>query len=173
MSNARGATTEGPVSALWNWVLSRLFLFPASPDRSYWVEIKSAALASNHEPDVLVIEVRFTNNSTTTRQRQIFIAELKSSREDTTRGWESAETQLGEYLHENINGANRLYAAVGIGTKVVFFKWDRSQGPPVRYMDEMTPMHQGALDFDRAPDRRAIEGFLEQIKEDGWDRSLS
>ena len=180
LAACKGATTEGPVQNLWTGVLNELFPSkpnPASPRSCFRVVIKVANLASGGEPDAVLLEVRLINSATRAvndgdwRARHVFIAECKSALEDTSFGWDSAEVQLTQYLEENINNSERLYAAIGIGTKVIFFKWDKAKG--VDYMDQMTPMHLGALDFQTPAHRALIEEHFEEIKNHGWDRSLS
>ncbi len=98
----------------------------------------------------------------------------KNPGKDTAQGWEEAEEQLAQYLHKNMNDRGRLYySAIGIGTKAVYYKWDKQRAAGVGSRDEITPMHQGVLDFTEPADRRTIEDFAEQVKLDGWDHSLT
>lgn len=52
---AKKATNEEPVQILWNTILATWF----SPSGPYKLAYKSPSLASDDEPDGIVIEVRF------------------------------------------------------------------------------------------------------------------
>jgi len=168
------STTERPIQLLWDNVLNTFFFTPPQrgrfPETSFVIESKTAALQTGHEADCIVVEVRYVGSSTNFPERQIFFVECKKNGEDTSAGWRQAETQLAQYCQLNLNHAcTSLYAAVGIGTKVLFYKWEESDGSP---MNQMSPMHQGTLNFSIPADRPRIEAFLDHIKTTGWDRSF-
>ncbi|SPO06527.1 uncharacterized protein DNG_09217 [Cephalotrichum gorgonifer] len=175
---AEDATTENPVRNLWLTALRLLFpgtLTAARPRAAYRVSFHPATLATNPKAGAILKEIRLTENATEIRvsadyrTRDIFFAECKKAGEDTAEGWERAETELAQYLEENLDGCDWFYCAVGIGTKASFYKWDRNRGD--NHRDQLAPMHTRALDFANPADRPVIERYFEQIKNDGWDRT--
>ncbi|KAJ9155261.1 hypothetical protein NKR23_g1740 [Pleurostoma richardsiae] len=162
---AKGATTEDPVQGLWNFVLHTWF-----PRNPYRINIKAKNLASNDEPDAIVIEVRFVGGRTSAREsweireRPIFMVECKKPTRDTPEEWESARVQLLQYLDDNVAGSKRMYGAVAIGLKVEIYKWDATNpsGPLMR-------LHPATIDLNLAKDRRELEALLDEVKAGGWN----
>ncbi|KAK7431653.1 hypothetical protein QQZ08_001872 [Neonectria magnoliae] len=166
---AKKATNEEPTQILWNTILTTWF--PPVGPMAYKLAIKSPTLASDGEPDAIVIEVRFIGNgdvrsSTQLLENQIFMVECKSSEYDTTSGWRNAATQLIDYLVDNTNGSTRLFGALAIGTKVEVYEWQYGRNPP------LFPIHAGRLDLGKAADRHTFEVAMEQVRTEAWDYLL-
>ncbi|MBE3048454.1 hypothetical protein IMZ48_39315 [Candidatus Bathyarchaeota archaeon] len=181
----KDATTIHSVQNLWTTALGPQAIFPldptpASPRTSFTFSVKEA-LTTNNEHDATIVELlvaapasqavtKAALDEESIKTRQVLVVSCKSALKDTPAGWTCAEEQLGQYLEEKMNHCERVYAAVAIGTKVVFFRRDRSQGGA----GQMTQIHSGALDFQVPAHRRLIEGHFEEINNHGkaWAESL-
>ena len=159
---------------LWTTVLTTWF--PTT--EPYKLAFKSPLTTNDFAPDGVVIEIRFTTTSgaraghAVTRSNeiqefQIFLLELKSPDKDTVSGWASAEDQLCQYFEINFNDCNKMFGAIGIGTKVIFVQWDRAAPQNCRHL------HPAALDWTLPADRVKLEEQLNNVKANGWDLAIS
>lgn len=167
---AQKAFNEEPVQIMWNMILTTWF--PAIGSQVFKVAIKSPSLASNGEPDGIVIEVRFVGgrprDSTGLEEWQIFMVECKPPDHDTPTGWRDATEQLDDYLLANTNPSRKLFAAIAIGTRVIVYQWER-----VNFKSITRPIHPGILDLSEGEDRATFETTLDVVKSQGWTDAVS
>jgi hypothetical protein len=147
------------------------------PDhRAYRLAFKSATTQNDHAPDGIVIEIRFTartasrpgrnhqvNDSNEILEFQNFFVECKRPQCDTPAEWDNAREQLCHYLEINTNGSSRLYGAIGIRTKAIFYEWNKSLTPSLR------PLHASTIDVSESSGRVELEALLQHVKVNGWD----
>ena len=97
-------------------------------------------------------------------ERQILLIECKRPGADTTEGWDDAKVQLGHYCEQSAGGGQKIYGAIGIGTKVTFYQLDNSSLP-----NPLQELHVGIFDLDDVAGQNAVEYWLNYVKATGWD----
>lgn len=164
-------TAEDVVQTLWTTILATFF----PPTAPYKIAIKAAVLSDSTVPDAVVFEIRNTapgnpRNSGTLLEKQIFMVECKRRSKDTDSEWAltGAPTQLLHYPEETTNApGKRMFRAVAIGTKVVFYKWDRTASPP------LVPLHQNKFDLSADSHRQAFENMIIYVRNNAWALACS
>jgi hypothetical protein len=165
------ATIEEPVQILWTTILTTWF----PTIEPYKLAFKSPITQNDLAPDGIVIEIRFTpraasrpgghqvNSSHDLQEFQIFFVECKRPQNDTPAEWDAARVQLCQYFEMNINYSSKMYGAIGIGTKVVFYEWNESASP------QLQPLHASTIDLLQPAGRVELEALLKNVKLNGWN----
>lgn len=165
------ASAEDVVQTLWTNLLATFFP-PTSP---YKIAIKSAVLSDSTMPDGVIFEIRNTGtgnprDSRALLEKQIFMVECKRPSKDTDSEWalNGAPAQLMHYMEQTTNvPSNRMYGAVAIGTKVKFYRWDRTASPP------LVLLHQDKIDLSESTHRRTFENMILYVRNYAWTWACS
>lgn len=120
-------------------------------------------------PDATVIQIEEHVSSGVDSEefaeRQILLVECKRPSQDTPLGWnDTIQGQFQDDLQQTLNGSERLFGAVAIGTKLKFYRFDGHAG----LGNYLSPLHQGTLDLSESGDLPEIERMLNYIKANGW-----
>ncbi|KAL4937342.1 hypothetical protein BDV06DRAFT_232643 [Aspergillus oleicola] len=161
---------EEPVQNVWQIIATTYF--PAAAHYRYG--FKAPILSNNNMPDAIVIQIQPAQANPDPRnpndwtERQIMLIECKRPSLDTPGGWTATtEGQFDDDCSQTLNASQRLFGAVAIGRKVVFYQFDGTVG--VGGAGRRVPLHPGTLDLDVQTDFVAMTQCMDQIKTQAWN----
>jgi len=156
LTHVKPESSEGPVQMLWYTICTSIF----SVQQGYLIADKST---NTSERDLLVTEVQSTTanprDSGDMMKRQVFRVKCKASYKDTPEEWAPTD-----YLEQVSSPSDRIYAAIAIGTKVKFYRWDKSM---TRHGTQLEELHTGTIDICHEAHR--AEQYMLEIKRQAWD----
>lgn len=156
---------EETVQQVWQEIVIEWF-----PGRyGYKWSFKAPTLANNNMPDVTVIEVTAVVQNPRASQdwdeRQIMVIECKCPSKDTPMNWEdTVDYQLMDDLSRTLNFSERLFAAVAIGKKVRFYRFDGKEARD----QKLVQLHQGTFDMSDSNGIAQVEDMMNYIKANAW-----
>ncbi|KAK2757005.1 hypothetical protein FQN54_004973 [Arachnomyces sp. PD_36] len=166
LSFIQSGSTEEVVQMVWNIITVTWF-----PSRQgFKWGFKSQSLQNDNAPDVIVFQINMANpnpNAPQADELMIMQIECKRPSQDTPAGWAGAlEGQVLDDLSTSGNPSDRLYGALAIGTKVMFYRFDGSA------QQKITHLHPGKLDLTKPADRTQIEAWMTYVKQNGWQWAM-
>jgi hypothetical protein len=159
---------EEVVQILWQTIIIEWF-----PQREgYKYAFKAQMLANDNAPDAIVIRVvahsQNPQSSTEFTECPILVVECKRPSLDTPTEWNRAlKGQVLEDLYETGNSKDRIFAALAIGKKVRFYRFDGKAQLP------LVPLHSDTIDMVDDAGLAQVEAMMDQVKQQGYQWAMS